>query len=231
MGVSTQLGDEFLGRGGRLTARLSLEEVKFQQDLEQALQVSAKDSSKNLTTKVEEDSDDDFEVVVDEKNSDKTSEGTVVPKEKTVVDMSERGEVVERKDVVEALNIQVGSEDLRSSDASANTVILQEEVKPSTKKTQVINSEEENEENKEKVLKETAAIHPKVSLSEKLKFKRKAEGVWIVGEAEQSRTRMRSGSGDSDRRTRKKPKRYVESSDSESEIKDGVIDSDVDSED
>jgi len=220
--VSSQLDDSLLGRGGRLTARLSVEELKFQQDLEQAIQVSVKDSKVNLPSKVEEDSEDDFEVVL-ENDAVKIIDGNNAPQGKGVGNTLNS----EEEDVV---NMFDGNAETK--DVTANIELVQnEEVSRLSKKENVVmKSVTNNQESAENVAKKIPT-DPEESQIGKRKLKRKSEGIWVVGETQKMNTRARKGSGNFDKRTIKKPLRYVDSSESESEFESGVIVSDVESED
>jgi len=226
--VSSQLDDSLLGRGGRLTARLSVEELKFQQDLEQAIQVSVKDSKVDLPSKVEEDSEDDFEVVLDKDDAVKLIDGNNAPQGKAVGNTLNSEEVL-KEDVV---NIFYGNDETK--DVSANIELIQnEEVSRLSKKenvvmTSIINNQESAENVAKKIVIPT---DPEESQIGKRKLKRRSEGIWVVGETEKMNTRARNRSENFDKRMIKKPVRYVDSSESESEFESEVIVSDVESED
>jgi len=177
------------GRGGRPTARMSAEEVRFQEELQMALRVSSEEDVGGGAA-----SNEDVHVV---KPADKKKAGLGV--------VNEGGSMV------------LGdSDDEEAAPAhcpnSASTVVLDddgEEVEERGDREDILLEDSEGDE------KET-----EIAMDVKKLNKSKKSETWIVGES-----RGRRSSGDCEKRNRRRPKKYVESSDSEDDLE-GVINSD-----
>jgi len=207
------------GRGGRPTARLSVEEAKFQEDLQLALRVSSEEDLGGGG-----DSDDDLDHLTGGKK--KKAPRTASKKETELVVVNDEGSIVlgdsEDEDVAVA----------ECPNSSSTTVILGEEESGGDGKNNgevsakgdceniVLEDTDDEETEVAKVVEEQL---PKKNLREDLVIKNNSKPkrtivgeTWVVGE----RSRRSSG----DQRSRRKPQKYVESSDSENDL-DGVIDS------
>jgi len=205
------------GRGGRPTARLSVEEAKFQEDLQLALRVSSEEDLDGAGG-----SEDDLDHQTGGKN--KKAPRKASKKETDLVVVNDEGSIVLGDTDDEEIAVA------QCPNSSSTTVILGQEDCGDAKHGEV-NAKgdcenivlEDSEDEETEVAKVAEEQLPKKILKEELvtkknlKPKRTTVGeTWVVGE----RSRRSSG----DQRSRKKPQKYVESSDSENDM-DGVIDS------
>jgi len=205
------------GRGGRPTARLSVEEAKFQEDLQLALRVSSEEDLDGGGG-----SDDNLDPQTGSKK--KKAPRKVSKKETDLVVVNDEGSIVLGDSDDEEIAVA------QCPNSSSTTVILAEEDGGDAKNDGEVNAKgdcenivlEDSEDEETEVAKVLEEKLPKKILNQELlpkknsKPKRTTVGeTWVVGE----RSRRSSG----DQRSRKKPQKYVESSDSENDL-DSVID-------